>query len=104
MLPWPDAHDRERGSLVHLLDALEPGQLWVADRGFRTRASLRAFAARGAYLLVRGALGLRGRARGVRRAGAVASRRRGGAPGVRRQVATARVPAAGTVDDEKDRV
>jgi IS4 transposase len=53
VLPWPDAHDHERGLLVHLLDALEPGQVRVADRGFSTRAILRAFAGRDAYLLVR---------------------------------------------------
>ena len=53
VLPWPDAHDHERGLLPPLLEALEAGQLWLADRGFSTRAILRAFAARRAYLLVR---------------------------------------------------
>ncbi|MCY1046881.1 IS4 family transposase [Corallococcus sp. bb12-1] len=53
VLPWEDAHDHERSLLKHLLPQVEPGHLWVADRGFSTRSILQAFSARDAFLLVR---------------------------------------------------
>jgi IS4 transposase len=53
VLPWEDAHDQEAPLLQHLLPKVEPGQLWLADRGFSTRAILQAFASQKAFLLVR---------------------------------------------------
>jgi IS4 transposase len=53
VLPWEDAHDHERSIMKHLLPQVEPGHLWVADRGFSTRSILQAFTARDAFLLVR---------------------------------------------------
>ena len=52
-LPWPDAHDHERGLMQHVFPSIEPGQLWVADRGFSTSHILLGFAERKAFLLVR---------------------------------------------------
>jgi hypothetical protein len=41
MLPGEDGHAQEEGSLMQSLqDHAQPGQLWIADRNFRTRAFL----------------------------------------------------------------
>jgi Transposase DDE domain len=53
VLPWADAHDQETGLLTHLLEALGPDELWMADRAFSSRPILRAFAARKAFCLIR---------------------------------------------------
>jgi IS4 transposase len=53
LLAVEDAHAHERALMMHLLDAVGPGQLWLADRGFSTRAILRAIASRSAFFLIR---------------------------------------------------
>lgn len=53
VVPCEDGHASERGPWAARLAAAEPGELWLGDRNFCTRASLRLAHARGAALLVR---------------------------------------------------
>ena len=53
LLPGEDAHAGERALLPPLLAQTGPGELWIADRHFATRAVIGALVARGAAVLVR---------------------------------------------------
>lgn len=53
LLPWEDAHTQERAILAELVDAVRPGQVWVADRNFATRAWLFQVALEKAFFVVR---------------------------------------------------
>lgn len=51
--PCEDAHAQERSLLMDVLDSMEPGQVWIADRNFCTALFLFQTAANGAYFVVR---------------------------------------------------
>ncbi|HEU4405987.1 MAG TPA: IS4 family transposase [Polyangiaceae bacterium] len=53
VLPCEDGHASERGPWMARLAAAEPGELWLGDRNFCTRAALRLGHARGSALLLR---------------------------------------------------
>lgn len=53
LFPCEDAHAQERTLMGPLLEGARPGELWLADRHFSTRAILGGWAARGATFLVR---------------------------------------------------
>lgn len=51
--PCVDAHAQERSLLIDVLDSMEPGQVWIADRNFCTALFLFQTAANDAYFVVR---------------------------------------------------
>jgi IS4 transposase len=51
--PCEDAHAQERSLLINVLDSMEPGAAWIADRNFCTSLFLFQTAANGAYFVVR---------------------------------------------------
>jgi IS4 transposase len=51
--PCEDAQPQERGQLPQVLETVEPGDLWIADRAFATRAFLAGIAQRGAFFVIR---------------------------------------------------
>jgi len=51
--PCEDAQPQERGQLPQVLETVEPGDLWIADRAFTTRAFLGGIAQRGAFFVIR---------------------------------------------------
>ena len=53
VFPCEDAHAQERSQLIDVLDAMEAGQVWIADRNFCTALFLFQTAANQAYFLVR---------------------------------------------------
>lgn len=53
LVPGEDAHAGERVLMPAVAAAAGPGELWIADRNFATRAFLRALVACGAAVLVR---------------------------------------------------
>lgn len=53
MVPGEDAHAQERTLMGSVLETAQPGQLWVADRNFCTRAILSGWHARQAAFVVR---------------------------------------------------
>lgn len=53
LLPWEDAHAQERALMAPLLAAAQPGELWMADRNFCTRAILTGWQSRGCAFIVR---------------------------------------------------
>jgi IS4 transposase len=53
IVPSEDAHRSERAAVAPLLDSAQPGQLWIADRQFCTRAILLGWQAAQASFLVR---------------------------------------------------
>lgn len=53
MLPCEDAHLQERVLMQELVHSAQPGELWIADRNFCTRALLRAWHERGSAFIVR---------------------------------------------------
>ena len=53
LVPCEDGHASERGLLAPLLAAAKPGELWIGDRLFCTRAAILSAHARGAAVLFR---------------------------------------------------
>jgi hypothetical protein len=53
LFPCEDGHAQERAILPEVLDAVQPGELWVADRNFCTTDFLFGIAARQAHFLIR---------------------------------------------------
>lgn len=53
MVPSEDAHAQERTLMSSVLESAQPGQLWIADRNFCTRAILTGWHARRAAFIVR---------------------------------------------------
>ncbi len=53
LVPCEDGHASERGLLAPLLAASQPGELWIGDRLFCTRAAILSANARGAAVLFR---------------------------------------------------
>jgi IS4 transposase len=53
LVPGEDAHAGERALMPAVAATAGPGELWIADRNFATRALLGALVARGAAVLVR---------------------------------------------------
>jgi IS4 transposase len=53
LFPCEDAYTQERALLSQVLDTVEPGDLWIADRNFCTTTFLFGVARRGAAFLVR---------------------------------------------------
>lgn len=53
LVPCEDGHASERGLLAPLLAASQPGELWIGDRLFCTRAAILSASARGAAVLFR---------------------------------------------------
>jgi IS4 transposase len=51
--PCEDAHMQERRLLLDVLDAMEPGEVWIADRNFCTAVFLFQTATNKAYFIVR---------------------------------------------------
>ena len=51
--PYEDAHAQERSLLCDVLDAQQPGEVWIADRNFCTALFLFQTAANDAYFVVR---------------------------------------------------
>jgi hypothetical protein len=51
--PCEDAQPQERGQLPQVLETVEPGDLWIADRAFATRAFLAGIAGREAFFVIR---------------------------------------------------
>jgi hypothetical protein len=51
--PGEDAHAQERALLPALLARVQPGELWIGDRNFSTRAAIRTILARDAAFLLR---------------------------------------------------
>jgi IS4 transposase len=51
--PCEDAQPQERGQLPQVLETVEPGDLWIADRAFATRAFLAGIVRRGAFFAIR---------------------------------------------------
>lgn len=51
--PYEDGHAQERGLLLDVLDAMQPGEVWIGDRNFCTTLFLFQAAANQAYFLVR---------------------------------------------------
>jgi IS4 transposase len=48
-----DAHAQERSLLPEMLETVQAGQVWIADRNFCTRSSLTGIAQRRAYFIIR---------------------------------------------------
>lgn len=53
LVPCEDAHAQERALMGPILDAAQPGELWLADRNFSTRTILAGWHARQAAFVVR---------------------------------------------------
>lgn len=53
LVPCEDAHASERGLLAPLLAASQPGEVWIGDRLFCTRAAILSASERGAAVLFR---------------------------------------------------
>jgi len=53
LVPCEDAHAQERTLVPAVLEAVEPGQLWIADRNFSTKAIMTAIHARGGTFIIR---------------------------------------------------
>ena len=53
LVPCEDGHASERGLLAPLLAASRPGELWIGDRLFCTRAAIRSASEQGAAVLFR---------------------------------------------------
>jgi hypothetical protein len=53
LFPCEDGHAQERAILPEVLDAVRPGELWIADRPFCTTNFLFGIAARQACFLIR---------------------------------------------------
>jgi hypothetical protein len=53
LVPCEDAHMQERSLMEPLLQVAQPGELWLADRNFCTRAILGAWHERGSCFVVR---------------------------------------------------
>ena len=51
--PCEDGHAQERSLLIDVLDSMEPGEVWIADRNFCTSLFLFQTAANDAYFIVR---------------------------------------------------
>lgn len=51
--PCEDGHVQERTLLPAVLDRVQPGELWIGDRNFSTRAAIAAIVARAAVFLFR---------------------------------------------------
>jgi hypothetical protein len=51
--PCVDAHAQERSLLIEVLDSMEPGQVWIADRNFCTTMFLLEIALNEAYFVTR---------------------------------------------------
>jgi IS4 transposase len=51
--PHEDGHAQERGLLLDVLDAMQPGEVWIADRNFCTALFLFQTVANDAYFVVR---------------------------------------------------
>jgi IS4 transposase len=51
--PCEDAQPQERGQLPQVLETVEPGDLWIADRAFSTRSFLGGIAKRDAFFVIR---------------------------------------------------
>jgi IS4 transposase len=51
--PCEDAHAQERTLLPAVLARVQPGDLWIGDRNFSTRAAIATIVARGAAFLIR---------------------------------------------------
>ena len=51
--PCEDGHAQERSLLIDVLDSMEPGEVWIADRNFCTSLFLFQTAANDAYFVVR---------------------------------------------------
>lgn len=53
LLPAEDAHAQERALMGPVLERVQPGELWLADRNFSTSAILRALNEKGAGFIIR---------------------------------------------------
>jgi hypothetical protein len=53
VFPCEDGHAQERSLLVDVLDSMQEGQVWIADRNFCTSLFLFQTAANGAYFVIR---------------------------------------------------
>lgn len=53
VLLWEDAHSQERMLMNTLMSSAQPGDLWIADRNFSTRAILCGLIGQGANFLIR---------------------------------------------------
>ena len=53
MIPCEDGHAQERSLLIHVLPLVQPGELWIEDRNFCTRAFLFGVVDRGGDFVVR---------------------------------------------------
>jgi hypothetical protein len=68
MIPCEDAHAQERSLLPEVVEELQPGDLWIADRNFCTVMLLHEIAINQAFFLVRQHAGLPCELRGERKA------------------------------------
>lgn len=59
LYPCEDAYTQERALLGAVLDGVQAGELWIADRNFCTAGFLTGLTERGAYALIREHAGLR---------------------------------------------
>ncbi|WP_459572508.1 transposase, partial [Cupriavidus sp. 8B] len=53
LVPCEDAHAQERAIIETLLESAQPGELWIADRNFSTRAILTGWQRRDSAFIVR---------------------------------------------------
>lgn len=53
LLPCEDGHAQERACMVPILERAQPGELWIADRNFSTRAILCGWNRQGSTFIVR---------------------------------------------------
>jgi IS4 transposase len=53
VFPCEDAHAQERSLLIDVLDSMEPGEAWIADRNFCTSLFVFQTAANDAYFIIR---------------------------------------------------
>jgi IS4 transposase len=53
LIPCEDGHTQERAMMGPLLEAARPGDLWITDRNFSTRAIFRGFNKKGSAFLAR---------------------------------------------------
>lgn len=58
LFPCEDGHAQERSLFTQVLDTVNPGQVWIADRNFCTRLLLFGIHGRGAYFIIREHLNL----------------------------------------------
>lgn len=58
LFPCEDGHAQERSLFTQVLDTVNPGQVWIADRNFCTRLLLFGIHERGAYFIIREHLNL----------------------------------------------